>query len=678
MENEDLLDRGSFANRLVSVLIDKDSGRSTGHVVALVGPWGSGKTFVVDLVKKSLSEFGAENPLILLKHEPWLVTGQDDLIRRFFIELASSIQKDGRFKRVGKKLVKSLHNYANALGSAADIYVPGFGKILSALVRLFTWPWEREKSIYEQKSKVEKLIAEIDAPIVIILDELDRIDDEEVRKVVQLVRAIADFPSVSYLLAFDINHAARAVGNNDEKKGRAFLEKLVSIQIPLPSVSKSERLRFLEDSFDELASKERLSIDWRQDARFLELAGFVFDDYLKSPRDLVRVRETFLAYHRIVADEVYWVDILAYSVLAVVSPHVVQRLSFIGEAVCEDPIEVSAFSNRFGLSRDTPEVVLERYFPDIPDILKYKRVLSFLFPVFSEETPARDRDGDYLCYRRPFLTLLRLDLVKDAIPRREMLKIIRAVKEKRVAYISDAISDDKAASFVDRLQIMARETGEVLEADFWLDCSKALQVLNLIPLHKPDMRHSIFRGLSGCILTLLASDSLNPIDRRSLVSELLTHSLNAFGPIVLRDHFQNYGLFNWSPRTNRFSLLKEAEVISAAEELSHALIANHLNSDWLLHQVDLSGILVIRDVGKWDAVCRTRAQDLLDTNEKVLRFVLLFYGAGYMVDQSTFEAIVDPEWFKSVAFQVLKSRNLYDPLNVIAVEKALGLVDSYN
>jgi predicted KAP-like P-loop ATPase len=59
-----------------------------------------------------------------------------------------------------------------------------------------------------------------------LLDEIDRLSDQEVREVAQTVKSVADFPMFSYLLAYDPDRVARALGHDDLKLGFQYLEKL--------------------------------------------------------------------------------------------------------------------------------------------------------------------------------------------------------------------------------------------------------------------------------------------------------------------------------------------------------------------------------------------------------------------------------------------------------------------
>ncbi len=46
-------------------------------------------------------------------------------------------------------------------------------------------------------------LSQLDKPIVIVLDDIDRLSTNEIREVFKLVRLTASFPNIIYVLAFD-------------------------------------------------------------------------------------------------------------------------------------------------------------------------------------------------------------------------------------------------------------------------------------------------------------------------------------------------------------------------------------------------------------------------------------------------------------------------------------------
>src|SRR5581483_12027624 len=97
----------------------------------------------------------------------------------------------------------------------------------------------------KQKAKVGKALSTLDKPIVVLIDELDRVEEAEIKIMAQVVRSIADFPQIAYVLAYDEQRVLQALGNGHEERGRSYLEKIVQLQFPLPITLDTELTNLL-------------------------------------------------------------------------------------------------------------------------------------------------------------------------------------------------------------------------------------------------------------------------------------------------------------------------------------------------------------------------------------------------------------------------------------------------
>jgi predicted KAP-like P-loop ATPase len=63
---------------------------------------------------------------------------------------------------------------------------------------------------------------------LIFIDDLDRLEPKEVSEVLRLIRAVADFPNITYVLSYDPKIIADTVSRALQvEDGEAFLEKIV-------------------------------------------------------------------------------------------------------------------------------------------------------------------------------------------------------------------------------------------------------------------------------------------------------------------------------------------------------------------------------------------------------------------------------------------------------------------
>jgi predicted KAP-like P-loop ATPase len=77
-----------------------------GTVVALTGPWGSGKSSAVNLIKHHLKAIEDNGELKILVFNPWWYSDEPTLTRAFFQHLYAGL--GGNISRSGRKLILSL------------------------------------------------------------------------------------------------------------------------------------------------------------------------------------------------------------------------------------------------------------------------------------------------------------------------------------------------------------------------------------------------------------------------------------------------------------------------------------------------------------------------------------------------------------------------------------------
>ncbi len=217
----DRLSRAGFAARLAGTLARRSDPSSL--VVALYGKWGEGKTSVLQFVR---SELDGEDGIVVVTFNPWRFTGQDALTVAFFQALASGLQrnlKKGRerigewVEKYGSALVPSIKVGEVEIGAGGA--VAGLGQLVAAV------------SLEEARDRLAEILREEGKRVVVIIDDLDRLDRDELHAMFKLVKQSADFDYVSYLLAFDDEVVAGAIGQRygggGAPAGSEFLEKIV-------------------------------------------------------------------------------------------------------------------------------------------------------------------------------------------------------------------------------------------------------------------------------------------------------------------------------------------------------------------------------------------------------------------------------------------------------------------
>lgn len=258
----DLIGRAPFAERLADIL--KSAAGPESLVIGLYGSWGSGKTSVINLVENELSrkDDDGKADVSIVRFEPWNYLTAEQLLAQFLKEVGDSLDKHahGRRKLCGMlrgkrpELLNAFAAYSEALlmtagadASLAGVQLTGaavtaFGNLLTSWLRKSTG---RAGSVSAKKQRLEKELLKYDGRVVVIIDDIDRLPNDQVRMVFQLVASLAKLPKINYLLSFDEEVVTRALSEVQKCDGAEYLEKVVQVPARLPSISSGDLERML-------------------------------------------------------------------------------------------------------------------------------------------------------------------------------------------------------------------------------------------------------------------------------------------------------------------------------------------------------------------------------------------------------------------------------------------------
>ena len=224
---DDVLGRANLASSFSEQLLSLEV--TEGVVVGVLGPWGSGKTSFINLARKRLQTAG----ITILDFNPWMFSGTEQLVGFFFVELSAQLKVRSSFAELGR----SLEDYGEifAVTSWLPIVGPWIERVRAAMKFLGKLFQRRKEGIGGRRIKVENALAALDKPLVVVVDDVDRLTTSEIRDVFKLVRLTANFPNVIYIVAFDRVRVEKALGEHGIP-GRDYLEKILQLGIDLPAV----------------------------------------------------------------------------------------------------------------------------------------------------------------------------------------------------------------------------------------------------------------------------------------------------------------------------------------------------------------------------------------------------------------------------------------------------------
>ena len=134
------------------------------------------------------------------------------------------------------------------------------------------------------KAELAEALADLGTRIIVFIDDVDRLEPGEIVEVLRLVRSVADFPNVVYVLCYDPEVVAKAISRETGADGQAYLAKIVPITLPVPEPEPLSLQRMFTDKLKEIEPQPDHDAESRI---YNELR--LNPGRLRTPRDVNRV-----------------------------------------------------------------------------------------------------------------------------------------------------------------------------------------------------------------------------------------------------------------------------------------------------------------------------------------------------------------------------------------------------
>ncbi len=318
---DDTLRRAGVARRVAQLIAENHSWESS-LVFGLTGPWGSGKTSLIEMVCESLRE--ADDTWSVARFTPWATSDTEALLAELYAALSSSLPRAR-----SKKVRKSLATCARVAAPALKL-VPGAGGALSEGALLARDALAKRPPWSLAFAKAAEGLRQLNRPVLVVADDIDRLQSDELVTLLKVIRLLGRFPGVNYLLAYDektlfTNLEGSSLGANERGRGRLFMEKIVQYPIAVPPLLPSQMLTRLDVGITAVLSRLNRSLA-AEDTRLSQLVE-QFERQLTTPRAIDRFLaqvELSLSMHD--ADEVDAVDLILLTLIRVQFPDLYSAL----------------------------------------------------------------------------------------------------------------------------------------------------------------------------------------------------------------------------------------------------------------------------------------------------------------------------------------------------------------
>lgn len=323
--SQDRLGRAQFAQYLARCLLDHTDPDSM--VVGLYGGWGAGKTSVINLILEELN-FAASNMAdneqpIILNFSPWSYSGQHQMIYSFFLRLSSVLKESHQLKNKDR-IVYLLELYISYFSEKP---VPKAKLAKRTWLQKMTFQkqkdiqgWHSGRDLTQVKAELNNLLRQEKCRIIIIIDNISRLYDHEIKQIFQIVKSMGDYVNTTYLLALDKQHVINAINQLDGSGGEEYIEKIVQLPFDVPPISQQDIEPILADRLSEVVTTvppEAWNNEYWADVYYSSLRYF-----FTNCRDITRYTNTLSFGYMRLRDIVNPVDFFALTAIEVFLPNV--------------------------------------------------------------------------------------------------------------------------------------------------------------------------------------------------------------------------------------------------------------------------------------------------------------------------------------------------------------------
>jgi predicted KAP-like P-loop ATPase len=285
-----------------------------GFVVAIYGPWGSGKTTLLNFLFHYFKQAPVDEQPIIVPFNPWWFSGHEKLAKHFFDQLQASLATSDIDLAVLQGKIAEFADMVAELPASIHIPYIAIGKIAVE----FTPMKSSVKNVIKLKMEIAEELRKQPRRIFVTVDDIDRLNPEEIRQLFGVIKSVADFPNVVYLLTFDKKVVIEALRESQGISGENYLEKIVQFpfELPLPDRSSLSRLLFsrLEDIMADTPAGLFDQTYW----------GNVFmrgiEHFISTPRKINLLTNTLSVTYPAVQGEVNPVDFIGIETLRIFCP----------------------------------------------------------------------------------------------------------------------------------------------------------------------------------------------------------------------------------------------------------------------------------------------------------------------------------------------------------------------
>ncbi|SNR65706.1 Predicted P-loop ATPase, KAP-like [Halorubrum ezzemoulense] len=596
-------------------------------IIGIYGQWGSGKSTILNFIEYELKQ--KEDPPLITWFNPWWFSGQSDLIEKFFAQLEAGLDTGDEYDELRDNLSK----LADGLSRVPLSTITGIpsGKLLA-------WASDTIQSetpdLEGLKEQISNALRELDQQIVVFIDDIDRLTESEIRQMFRLVKAVADFPNITYVLAFDQEVVINSLdGEQGGGNGREYLHKIIQLPQHVPIPAEDSLNHFFTERLEGIVQDDDVIFD---ESTWQSVYQRGIQPLIHTPRDAVRLANAVNSSYQALGRDANFIDIVGLEAL-----HIFHDPAY--EKVRSNPSRYTAnIRSDRNLGDEEYSELWEHLDEGAQDIEPLQVLLRYLFPETQTGSLTLgfqfSRDYDTyrkrrrVCHPEVFPYYFRQTIPKGELPVGEIESVLRLTDDvnkfaKRLQKLASRDTESDRSMAHTFLSQLSSYTDEIRDKE---KVVKGFLVAGDELIKADPSRNALDDGNRGYLLRLTFEllDSRTKERNFKLLCEAIRQGDSPyFATYLLGVLLQEHGEYG-SDKIEEGERKLDREQLEELKQEVVSLIEERASKSTLLQTPNL--YLVLQRWNEWaDSEMPTQwTKELIEDNEGLFTFVRIFVKEG--------------------------------------------------
>ena len=220
---------------------------------------------------------------------------------------------------------KGIHLFGGVVGLGA--ITPDFKTIEQFLF---------EDTFEDKKRRLSEQLKRLNKTIIYFIDDIDRLSNDEIVLIFQLVKSIADFPNVIYILCYDRDVVCTSLDKIQKKMGEEYIKKVVQVPFDVPEPSRESLCRYCTNRLIVI-----LKLTEDSHNQYTIFVHLLLLQYLKNLRDCNRFFYVLYFNYKLCGQNINLPDLIGITILKMFNKEIYDMIYENKDIFCGNSIKLA-------------------------------------------------------------------------------------------------------------------------------------------------------------------------------------------------------------------------------------------------------------------------------------------------------------------------------------------------